>query len=112
MKKKKYFHLLIFFPIFIFIFIIGLPICSIFFNKNIDNYISLMIILSINFLITLFIYLIFCKKNKEIKDNNQIKIDFLKEILLKEDITKEKKIKISDEQKEIFKIFCNTLIEI
>lgn len=90
--------------------LILLPICSIFFDKNVEHIIGLLIIFSILFLVTLILYILMnlYKIKNEKEGNNNEKINLLKDISLETN----NKIKISQEQKEIFKIFCNTLIEL
>lgn len=110
MKNKSCFNLLLIFSIVFCIYIIGLPICSIFFDKNVEHIIGLLIIFSILFLVTLILYILLnlYKIKNEKEGNNNEKINLLKDISLETN----NEIKISQEQKEIFKIFCNTLIEL
>lgn len=109
MKNKSCFKLLLFFSIVFFIYIIGLPICSIFFDKNVEHIIGLLIIFSILFLVNLIFYILlnFYKQKNEKENINYTKIELLKAVSFDNN-----RLKISQEQKEIFKIFCNTLIEL
>ena len=109
MKNKSCFNLLLFFSIVFFIYIIGLPICSIFFDKNVEDIIGLLIIFSILFLVNLIFYILlnFYKQKNEKENINYTKIELLKAVSFDNN-----RLKISQEQKEIFKIFCNTLIEL
>lgn len=81
--------------------LILLPICSIFFDKNFEHIIVLMVVFAILFLACIFnsnIYKLIIKKNK---------IELLKKVFFNDN-----ELQIDDNKKEIFKIFCNTLIEL
>ncbi len=90
--------------------LILLPICLIFFDKNVEHIIGLLIIFSILFLVTLILHILMnsykIKNEKEINHTEKIKL--LKDISLETN----NELKISQEKEEIFKIFCNTLIEL
>lgn len=81
--------------------LILLPICSIFFDKNVEHIIGFMVLFAILFLACIFcsnICKLIIKKNK---------IELLKKVFFND-----KELQIDDNKKEIFKIFCNTLIEL
>lgn len=109
MKNKSCFNLLLIFSIVFCIYIIGLPICSIFFDKNVEHIIGLLIIFSILFLVNLIFYILlnFYKQKNEKENINYTKIELLKAVSFDNN-----RLEISQEKEEIFKIFCNTLIEL
>lgn len=93
-----------------FVFIVGIPICKFFLNIHIKKYIELMWIFSTLFIFEVLFFL-FSFKNKEClcktEENNELKLQLLRDVSLEH-----KKINIKEEQKEIYKIFCNTLVDL
>lgn len=93
-----------------FCFIVGIPICKFFFDVDIERYIELMCIFSTLFVFEMLLLFFIQRKNEclnEIVDKDELKLQLLSEVSFEQ-----KRIKINDGQTEIYKIFCNTLVDL
>ena len=92
-----------------FCFIVGVPISKIYLDIDIERYIELICIFSTLFVFEMLLIFFMLRKNiniceTEMKDES--KLQLLREVFF------DSRIKIDDEQKEIYKIFCNTLVDL
>lgn len=112
-KKNGWLNFICFFNIIclivFFVVLIGIPICEAFFEIKIEKNIEMMWIFALLVVFMMISYLIILtiKNNLCKKEEDKTKYQLLKDASLESN-----SIKITEAQKEIYKIFCNTLVDL